>query len=116
LFITLFGNELIFSQNSRQFKVKYSVINRRLPLFIESSDDRDGTITQHSDWMSSELALRYWLSGFSQCHAVTMLCAVIFHTHTHLLCYCILAGIMVLLLDITLRHYSCLMVLTAAIY
>jgi hypothetical protein len=32
--------------------------------------------------MSSDLALRDWFSGFSECRAVTVLCAVIFHTHT----------------------------------
>jgi hypothetical protein len=34
-----------------------------------------------SDWMSSDLALCDWLSGFFQYHAVTVLCTVIFHTH-----------------------------------
>jgi hypothetical protein len=38
--------------------------------------------SDHADCkMSSDLVLRDWLSGFSQCHAVTLLHALIFHTH-----------------------------------
>jgi hypothetical protein len=43
--------------------------------------DRDGTVSQYSDRMRSARALRDWLSGFCQCRAVTMPCAVVFHTY-----------------------------------